>query len=79
MSAVCTHRGATLKLVNQQPRCPIHGSRFDDDGKPVKGPASTPLAHYGVRIDAGRLIVDKSQQFTARGGNEEQSSVTLPG
>ncbi len=47
-SAVCTHKGGPIKYdeKTQQLFCPWHNSRFDTDGKVVKGPAKQPLATY---------------------------------
>jgi cytochrome b6-f complex iron-sulfur subunit len=50
-SAICTHKGATLKYNAEKKLliCPSHGSQFDADGKVVKGPATTNLATYGAQ------------------------------
>jgi glycine/D-amino acid oxidase-like deaminating enzyme/nitrite reductase/ring-hydroxylating ferredoxin subunit len=45
-SAVCTHAGCIVQW-NPLERCwdcPCHGSQFDVDGRPMNGPAVTPLA-----------------------------------
>lgn len=57
-SAICTHKACTLKVLNDELRCPCHGSRFDNEGKPTKGPATDALCRYGVALVGGRLIVD---------------------
>ena len=47
-SAVCTHKGGPIKYdeKTQQLFCPWHNSRFDTEGKVVKGPAKEPLSSY---------------------------------
>lgn len=57
-SGVCTHKACTLKVVDATLRCPCHGSRFDLDGAPTKGPAHDPLPRYAVEVKGGRLFVD---------------------
>lgn len=47
-SAVCPHKGGPIKYdeAAKQLFCPWHNSRFDADGKVVKGPAKTDLTPY---------------------------------
>ena len=49
-SAVCTHKGSTIKYDadKKQLFCPSHGSKFDADGKNAGGPANQPLAKYSA-------------------------------
>ncbi|MFL6061510.1 MAG: FAD-dependent oxidoreductase [Marmoricola sp.] len=44
--AVCTHLGGTLRWNDAERSwdCPLHGSRFADDGTVLEGPAVRPLA-----------------------------------
>ena len=56
----CTHKGSTL---NYKPKdgfiqCPLHGSRFDIEGKVLKGPAAQPLTGYKTTLDKDQLTVD---------------------
>ena len=61
----CTHQGASLSrgplritesLVTVT--CAAHGSRFRlDDGRVLRGPATRPVASYGVRIEDGVVEV----------------------
>ena len=45
VSAICTHKGATLGYDGKQKLfvCPSHGSKFGLDGSNAGGPAKTPL------------------------------------
>ena len=43
LSLVCTHLGCTVENSSQGFACPCHGSRFDLQGKVLRGPASKPL------------------------------------
>ncbi len=43
VSLVCTHLGCTIGEDLQGFACPCHGSRFDPNGRMVKGPAAKSL------------------------------------
>ncbi len=59
MSAVCTHLGCTVRRESEGFVCPCHGSRYDDDGRVLGGPAPAALAFYRLEKDRrGRLVVD---------------------
>lgn len=55
---VCTHAGCTIAFngANQFP-CPCHGSIFDENGKVVQGPASTPVKKYTCTLNGTTLTV----------------------
>ncbi len=62
MTLICTHQGCDMgQQGSVSPRglfCGCHGSEFDVDGNVVRGPASSPLAHFAVSADAaGNLTV----------------------
>ena len=44
--AICTHLGGTLRWNDAERSwdCPLHGSRFTEDGDVIEGPAVHPLA-----------------------------------
>lgn len=44
--AICTHLGGTLRWNDMERSwdCPLHGSRFTEDGDVIEGPASRPLS-----------------------------------
>lgn len=51
-SANCSHLGCNIrKFENGVFVCPCHGSRFNLEGKPVKGPAIKPLKKYKHTLD----------------------------
>lgn len=65
MSAVCTHLGCTLKRAEDGFLCPCHGSKFDQKGKVLSGPAPNSLAFY--RVDSapgGQLRVNMDQHVS---------------
>lgn len=61
-TAVCTHLGCTVNLVETGYACPCHGSTYDRYGRNTGGPAPTPLVFFQVYKGAsGDLMVDKSK------------------
>lgn len=64
LSAVCTHLGCVLERGEVDGfLCPCHGSRYNDAGKVISGPAPRPLAFFKVDIAPnGQLFVDMNQQ-----------------
>ncbi len=61
-TAVCTHLGCTVNLVQTGYACPCHGSTYDSHGLNTGGPAPTPLVYFHVFKGAsGDLMVDKSK------------------
>src|SRR5271169_4392687 len=66
VSAVCTHLGCVTqwKPETNMIACPCHGSKFDDTGKKIEGPAPRPLPHFAITLTAdGELQVDKLQSI----------------
>ena len=58
LSLVCTHLGCTVEAQPEGFACPCHGSQFDSDGHPTKGPATTSLKVFKVeQTDDRRLIL----------------------
>ncbi|HRD56266.1 MAG TPA: Rieske 2Fe-2S domain-containing protein [Parachlamydiaceae bacterium] len=61
-TAVCTHLGCTVNMVQTGYSCPCHGSTYDSHGVNTGGPAPLPLVYFGVsKGAAGDLIVDKQK------------------
>jgi cytochrome b6-f complex iron-sulfur subunit len=58
LSLVCTHLGCTVEVQVDGFACPCHGSRFNKNGIPVKGPATAPLKTFRVeQTTDGKLIL----------------------
>ncbi len=72
ISSVCTHLGCTVKPNDQNGySCPCHGSRFDAQGRVVRGPAPRGLAWLRLALLAnGQLEVDAESEVP-RGSNFE--------
>ena len=52
LSSYCTHLGCRIQTYeNGQLICPCHGSTFDLEGYPTKGPASRPLEKLAYTIN----------------------------
>lgn len=60
MSSICTHLGCMTRYLPSEGviACPCHGSRFDQTGKVVGGPAPLPLRRYYLALSDGELLVD---------------------
>ncbi|HET7009418.1 MAG TPA: ubiquinol-cytochrome c reductase iron-sulfur subunit [Anaerolineales bacterium] len=59
LSAVCSHLGCTVTLMEWGFNCPCHGSKFDWDGVNFAGPAPRPLDCFAVGLSSdGELVVD---------------------
>jgi len=62
ISAVCTHLGCIVRQVENHYQCPCHGSRFDINGKVIRGPAPGPLKWFRVTQSAdGYLVVNMAK------------------
>jgi len=57
-SSKCTHLGCTISEVkNGELICPCHGSTFDENGEPLKGPATKPLQKLEFQIENGQITI----------------------
>ncbi len=60
MTMACTHAGCACDMKGTELSCPCHGSRFDHAGNVLQGPATKPLPHFKVSVDAsGNIAVDR--------------------
>jgi cytochrome b6-f complex iron-sulfur subunit len=58
ISLVCTHLGCTVDVETNGFACPCHGSQFNVDGVPTKGPAASPLQQLRLeQTSDGKLIL----------------------
>ena len=59
LSARCTHQGTTVgyRLMQNDIRCPNHGSQFNLDGTVKFGPASSSLTNFDNTFDAGMNLL----------------------
>lgn len=63
ISTTCTHLGCIVGLADTGFACPCHGSRFDQDGNVIGGPAPKALPWYKVTLAPnGELEVDKDTE-----------------
>jgi len=59
-SSYCTHLGCRIQTYeNGRLQCPCHGSAFDLNGNPLKGPASKPLKalKYSTHSDTNTITI----------------------
>ena len=54
----CTHRKCTVEYNKNRKQfiCPCHGSRYDLEGKVLKGPAEKPLKNLNAHLESGRIV-----------------------
>jgi Rieske Fe-S protein len=78
LSNTCTHKGCSIapkagtKVLGP---CQCHQAQFNLDGSVSKGPATTPLPHYAIRVnDKGLVEVDPGQTLKK---DDKGASVTI--
>jgi nitrite reductase/ring-hydroxylating ferredoxin subunit len=57
LSLICTHLGCTVTVTEDALACPCHGSRFDRQGRVLKGPADRALERLKVEVKGERVEV----------------------
>lgn len=61
-TAVCTHLGCTVNMVETGYACPCHGSTYDQHGRNTGGPAPLPLVYFmAYKGASGEIMVDKNK------------------
>jgi len=69
ISPVCPHRGCTVNWQADQNRfvCPCHGSKFDAEGRQLRGPARKPLPIVTVVERQNQIrLVDRAPSIDPR-------------
>ena len=62
ISSVCTHLGCIVAISDTGFQCPCHGSKYDEHGKVIGGPAPRNLAWLEIsRGVDGSLMVDTAR------------------
>ena len=60
-SSKCSHLGCLIKnKEGNEFVCPCHGSRYDINGKAVKGPAQNPLRQLRFKKEEDKIIIYES-------------------
>jgi Rieske Fe-S protein len=57
ISAVCTHLGCVVTHSEQGFECPCHGSRFNEGGYVLQGPAKLPLNYLELSLSPEGVVV----------------------
>ena len=60
LSTRCTHQSCTVtyRANSEEMVCPCHGSRFDNKGDVLQGPATRSLTRYAVSLSGNVLTVN---------------------
>ena len=57
MVLMCTHAKHPLTKAGSGYYCTLHGSKFGNDGRVQKGPASKPMVQLNTEISEGNLYI----------------------
>ena len=80
LSTKCTHKNCNVLKKDDVIACRCHGSKFDDQGKPTKGPAKAALFRYPIKKDdKGNVIVtaDKTKIIGEKEWDKDGSFLKL--
>jgi Rieske Fe-S protein len=56
-STKCPHAGCAVTREGNGFKCPCHSSQFSGEGKPLSGPAKSPLVEYSVSVRGEDAVV----------------------
>ena len=66
ISLICTHLGCIVSKTNKGYACPCHGSKFDEIGNVIAGPAPKGLNWLDVsQLPSGKLVVNADKNVKA--------------
>lgn len=66
ISSVCTHLGCIVNITEWGFQCPCHGSRYNENGKVIGGPAPRSLSWLEISQDIdGSLVIDSAKDIPA--------------
>ena len=66
VSAICTHLGCTIERTTEGFECPCHGSRYNNKGEVLSGPAPRDLAWFSVnKTSDGKVVIDPGETVAA--------------
>lgn len=59
LNPTCTHKGCPVdwKQDSQDIFCACHGSTYKTDGTVVKGPSTSPLESYDIKVEGDAILV----------------------
>lgn len=58
-SARCTHLGCKINHIEgDEIVCPCHGSRYNNNGEPIKGPSVKKLKELDFEIEQDEIIIN---------------------
>ncbi len=58
-SARCTHLGCKINQIEgEEIVCPCHGSRYNTEGEPIKGPSIKKLQSLEFEIDQDEIVIN---------------------
>lgn len=56
VSPVCKHRGCSVEISGAILECPCHGSRYDRNGRVLRGPTQAPLDRFPTTVSADGVL-----------------------
>lgn len=80
VSAICTHRGTTLRAENDNGRlfCPKHEGTFEINGKLREGKPQKSLPHLAIALnDAKHVIVNPSKEIEEKDWDKPGNFIAL--